>query len=393
MDNATVHASPTLRARLGKSIGYYLAFISLGLVTASLGPTLPALAERVGADLGGISILFTTSSGGYLLGSLLGGRLYDRMRGHPVLVMALLALAALLALVPAVPWLWLLALAWLLVGMAQGTLDVGGNTLLMWVHGHEVGPFMNALHFFFGVGAFLSPLIIARALELGGDVAWAYRALAALMLPALLLPALQPSPPSRAEEEGAEGQVHPLLVGLFVAFFFFYVSAESSFGGWIFTYATALGLGDGVNAAYLNSAFWGALTVGRLVAIPLSARFRPRLLLLADLLGCLAGVAIVLAGARSITAIWTGTLLTGFSMASIFPTTMSLAERRLTITGQVTSFFFVGASLGGMLLPLIIGQLFEPLGPWVTMTGILGVLLVELLLWAILGRISPQEVG
>ena len=48
------------------------------------------------------------------------------------------------------------------MGVAEGALDVGGNTLLIWVHRHKVGPFMNGLHFFFGAGAFLSPIIIAQ---------------------------------------------------------------------------------------------------------------------------------------------------------------------------------------------------------------------------------------
>ncbi len=369
-----------------KSIAYYIAFIALGLVTAALGPTLPELATRTGTDLSGISLLFTTGSLGYLLGSLLGGRLYDRMRGHPVMAAALIAQLLLLALIPGVPWLLLLAFVWFLVGAAQGTLDVGGNTLIMWVHGHAVGPYMNGLHFFFGVGATLSPLVIARAAELGGDIAWSFWVLAMLMLPAALLLLAQGSPASRTN--GEPGDVlkpnAPLLVVLFVAFFFFYVSAESSFGGWIFTYATAMQLGDRANAAYLTSAFWGALTVGRLVAIPLAVKFRPRTILLVDLLGCLVGVATVLLWPRSIAAIWAGTLLTGFSMASVFPTTMSLAERRLTITGQITSFFFAGASLGGMVLPWMIGQLFERTGPQVTMIGILSVLVIELVLWGML---------
>ena len=39
-----------------------------------------------------------------------------------------------------------------------------------------------------------------------------------------------------------------------------------------------------------------------------------------------------------------GTLGLGFANASIFPTMLNLAERRLIITGNVTSWFFVGGS-------------------------------------------------
>jgi len=75
-------------------------------------------------------------------------------------------------------------------------------------------------------------------------------------------------------------------------------------------------------------------------------------------------------------AIWGGTLGLGLSMASVFPVTITLAERRMTITGRVTSWFFVGASLGGMSLPWLIGQLFEPVGPRATMFVILSALVL-----------------
>jgi nitrate/nitrite transporter NarK len=39
----------------------------------------------------------------------------------------------------------------------------------------------------------------------------------------------------------------------------------------------------------------------------------------------------------------------------------------MKMTGQVTGLFFVGAGLGGMFLPWLIGQLFEEIGPRVTM--------------------------
>ena len=49
-----------------------------------------------------------------------------------------------------------------------------GNTLLVWVHPARVGPVMNALHFFFGLGAFLSPILIAWAMRGTGDLIHAY---------------------------------------------------------------------------------------------------------------------------------------------------------------------------------------------------------------------------
>ncbi len=193
------------RAALLKTIGYFAAFIALGMASASLGPTLPALAEQTRSSLSQISALFVARSLGYLAGSLLGGRLYDRIPGHPVMGGGLLLMAGMMGLAPVVPHLWMLVAAILALGLAEGALDVGGNTLVVWVHGDRVGPFMNALHFFFGLGAFLSPLIIAQVMLQGGGLIHAYWTVAALLLPGALWLRCVPSPaaaPAKGEAVG-----------------------------------------------------------------------------------------------------------------------------------------------------------------------------------------------
>jgi fucose permease len=395
---------PAQRAdRWPSTIGYFAVFVVLGMETSILGPTLPGLAQQTAAQLAAISYLFTGHALGYMGGSFFGGRLYDRVPGHLVVVAMLALMATVLVLVPWIPVLWLLIPAWILLGVSGGALDVGGNTLMIWVHGRQVGPFMNALHFFFGLGSFLIPIIVAQAMALSGSFPWAYRVLALLVIPVALWMARVPSPasPNAANsqadsERQAEAKTQPgvdarrtvilicLLLGL-------YVGAEAAFGGWIYTYAVALDLSDVTTAAYLTSAFWGALTVGRLLAIPLATRFRPRSILFADLTGCLLSVGILLAGSGSVTATWLGAMGLGLSMASIFPTAMSLAEHRIPITGQVTGWFLVSASIGGMLLPWLIGQLFEPIGPQLTMLAILLDLVAAMLVLIVLVRATRPQ--
>ncbi len=362
---------PADAGRIAKTIGYYVAFIGLGLAGAVLGPTLPGLAEHTQSRRDEISFLFVAHSLGYLAGSLAGGRLYDRVPGHPVMAAALAGIAVILALAPIVPLLWLLIAVFLVMGLAAGALDVGGNTLLVWVHGHRVTPFMNGLHFFWGLGAFLAPIIIAQAMLRSGDITWAYWILALLIFPAALWVLRLPSPPAQtlSKDDRAEGARY-LQIALVALFLFLCVGTELSFGGWVFSYAVVLKVATEPVAAYLTSAFWGALTAGRLLAIPIAARVRPRYILLGDVLGCLVSAGIILTWSHSLTAAWLGALGMGVSMASIFPTTISLAGRHMTITGQATGFFFVGASLGGMCLPWLIGQLFDTVGPRVVMLAI-----------------------
>jgi FHS family Na+ dependent glucose MFS transporter 1 len=385
--------NPSARA----TIGYFATFVAIGLSASVLGPTLPGLAAQTGSQLSEISLVFTAASLGYMIGSLAGGRLYDRVAGHPVVAGGLLVAAVSLALVPSIPWLWLIVIAMLFLGMATGAVDVGGNTLLVWVYGERVGPYMNSLHFFFGLGAFLSPVIIAQVLIWSGGIAWAYRFLAVLMLPAALwlFWAPSPAPPSNSPAASvastpSRATQRPLLI-LLVGLFFLYVGAESGFGGWIYSYAVALGLSNEATAAYMTSAFWGALTAGRLLSVPIASRARPRTILLADLAGCVLSVGVLVTWSSSPLAVWLGTCGLGFSMASFFPTLIALAERHMTITGRITGWFLAGSSIGGMTWPWLMGQLFVSAGPRSVMVTILIDLVLTVALFAVLTRYSARQ--
>ena len=299
----------------------------------------------------------------------MGGLAYDRRSGHPILVAMLLVMAAMLVLVPIAPVLWLAAAALVILGIAEGALDVGCNTLLVWTHGRQVGPYMNALHFFWGLGAFLSPIVIAQALIWSGDITAGYWLIAILMLPPAIMLARQPSPdreiPS-GDRPSASAQMAPVF--FILVFFFMYVGAEGSFGAWIYSYSTAMGQASKTTAAYLTSAFWGALMVGRLLSIPIAHRLRPHVILAADIMGCLASVSLLLAGRRHPhAATWVGTIGMGLFMASMFPTMIAFAEQRMTISGKLTGAFLVASALGGMSVAWLIGQVFESMGPQITM--------------------------
>jgi FHS family Na+ dependent glucose MFS transporter 1 len=311
-------------SRYSSTIAYFYAFIALGLTAAVLGPTLPTLALQTHTDLSQISLLFSARSFGYLLGSLLLGSLYDRVSGHLLMAGMLAVMAITLALVPVTAVLWLMIAIFLLLGVGEGAVDVGGNLLLVWTHRRQVGPFMNGMHFFFGLGAFLSPMIIAWVVLVTGNFHWAFWILALFVIPlALWLPRLaSPLSPSDGEE-GQPVHVQPFIILLIALFFFLYVGSEASYGGWIFSYSLEKGLANDTTAAYLTSFFWGALTVGRLASIPLAVKFKPGMLLLADLIGCLIALILILAFPGSQAAIWAGTAGVGLAMASIFPTMLS----------------------------------------------------------------------
>lgn len=372
---------------------YYLAFILLGLAVAAEGPTLLKLAEHTSSALDQISSMFLFSSFGYLVGSYAGGRLYDRLPGHRFMAAILIFLGFIITLVPLAVSRWMLFTIVLVLGLAKGALDVGCNTLLLWVHNEKVGPYMNGLHAFFGVGSFISPLVIATVLSATGDIYWVYWLFGIMAFPIALWIWSLPSPRSRAVPAHHENAPFPVLpVVTMVLCFVLYVGGEAGYGAWIYTYAFKLGFGTEVTAAYLTSAFWGSFTLGRLLGIWISTRLKPLMILVLDFAGCLLSLIVILLLRESALGLWAGTVLFGLSQASIFPTFLTLAEERMHITGTIAGLFLVGAGLGGMTLPWMIGQAFARAGAGAMMVLVLISIVLNILMLFLFTRVSTKSV-
>ena len=381
-------AEPHRSGRLSKTLAYYGAFIGLGLVLASLGPTIPGLAELTGSTLSTLSYIFAARSSGYLTGALFGGRLFDRCPGHPLLAGMLALMAICMALVPFSLSVVALTAVLFALGFGEGALDAGGNTLLVWLYPKDLGPWMNGLHFFFGVGAFISPLIVASAMGDNGSVSQAYWILAALLIPFILFIVILPSPPiaHHAGDNGSDLREHRGTILLVGGLLFSAVGAEVGYGNWVYSYALRQNLADAVTAAELTSAYWAAFTVGRLFGIPLAARTSPSRILLLCFAGIGAASIGILYSPGSHLVLWAGTCTAGVAVAPMFATIISLAEARMPISGRATGWFFVGSSTGGMSIPWIIGQLFETHGTAWTFYIVLADVFVGLVVLVIFNR-------
>ena len=377
-----------------KTILYYIVYAGLGLSVGVLGPSLLRLADNTGTTIGQVSAIFLFHSLGYLIGAVIGGRGYDRIAGHPIMSLMLVFMAITLAVTPIINVFWLLILVMLLFGTAQGALDVGDNTLLLWTYGSKVGPYMNGLHLFFGIGAFLAPVLVARSVAAGDSLNLAYWGMAVFMLiPAVGLMFMRsPSKKGGANDPVKAGEPgNTLLLGMVAVFLMFYIGMEHGITGWVFTYATTTNLLNEVSAAYVTSLFWGAFTLGRMMSIPIAIKLRPRQVLAMDLAGCFASIMILLIWPGSVTALWVSVAGTGLFAASIFPTIITFAENRMHLTGKSTSLFFVGVSVGGMFFPWLIGQCYASVGPRMVPVTIAASAGLLVLLFVVLVRKYPGK--
>lgn len=375
-----------------KFLTYAICFVSVGIGVSSLGPLLPFLADKVNVSLGQISFAFTTQNLGYMIGSVGGSWLYDRYKSHKLMVISLSVMVVVGLMIPVMSWFYALLFVLFLFGLGLGMLDVGGNLSLVWIFKSRVSPYMNAIHFSFGLGAFFTPIIIATVMSwTGGSLSWAIRALVILFCPGFI-GLLTLKSPKNSPKDGADGEQKPLNYGVVVSLillFFFTVGVQIGFGGWIFTYVSDLGIADVTAASFMTAIFWGCLTLGRLVAIPVSKKVTPASMLLFNCALLVLVLGLILIWPMSQWMMWIGSAGMGLASSLIFPTLLSFAETRMHLTGRVTGMFFLGASLGMMLLPMLLGQVFEYVGGYEVMLTLFAAAVIGLVIMIHLGSKRP----
>ncbi len=365
---------------------YYVAFLVMGLIMMTLGSTLTALSKNLNSTLDQLSYGFLFRSLGMFSGSILGGRIFDKLPGHRVLFCGLSGLALFSALVPLAPNLYLVLLLFLLQGLSASLLNVGGNTMVLWANrGRNVTPLLTGLHFSWGLGSAISPLIIEQVERWSGGIRWPYWTLSLMAIPVLVMLLRLPSPshPQVSADEKAPPLILPLAI-LVGCFFFLYTGFEASVISWINTYTTETRLGDKSAAYKLSATFLFVFTFGRLLAIFFASKFRPRTILITDFIGCFVSVGAILLWTSSVSVLWVASCVLGLSMASIFPTMLAFAERRMKLSGKLTGYLFSAASGGSMILPFLVGQFFTTIGPHVLYYVVFSALIIDCSIFIVL---------
>ena len=145
--------------RFVKTIALWTSILAIGLSFGVIGPTLLDLKTQVSRELGEVSSVLPARAGGYALGSIVMGILYDKIN---ILFFGAISMGfatVLTALLPHMSDLyWLLSL-FFLNGCFLGAFEAASSMLLLHIWGKENGPFMQAFHFFFGIGSLVAPLI------------------------------------------------------------------------------------------------------------------------------------------------------------------------------------------------------------------------------------------
>ncbi|XP_060930109.1 major facilitator superfamily domain-containing protein 4B-like [Limanda limanda] len=142
------------------TLTYWSVFFSFGLCIAFLGPTILDLQCQTNSTLSQITWVFFAQQFCLLIGSSIGGIFKKTLfRALGALFVSALVISVIFAIIPFCNNVLLLAIAMAVSGLAMGIIDTIANIQLVTIYQRDSAVFLQALHFFIGFGALVSPLI------------------------------------------------------------------------------------------------------------------------------------------------------------------------------------------------------------------------------------------
>ncbi|KAM4588347.1 major facilitator superfamily domain-containing protein 4A [Odontesthes bonariensis] len=145
---------------LRQTLTFWSVFFSFGLCIAFLGPTVLDLRCQTKSTLQQITWVFFSQQFFLLVGSSMGG-LFNKslMSSLSALFSSSLIISLVFAMIPFCHDVILLCVVMGLAGKAMGVIDTVANLQLVKLYQKDSAVFLQALHFFIGLGALVSPLV------------------------------------------------------------------------------------------------------------------------------------------------------------------------------------------------------------------------------------------
>lgn len=282
---------------------------------------------------------------------LFGGPRIDRFGSRAMLLISTLGFSFSLPLVLLAQSLQQLLAVVVLIGFANGLMDVSMNAQGITVERRRDRPIMSSLHAFFSIGGMTGAAAAALAYGLGGGIEHYLLTICILVMPPAVF-ALQGLFPD-AQAPGVKGRIlalPPRSLWLIAAFTFIAFVCEGAMFDWSAVYLRDALRSDASTAALGFGTFSAAMAAGRLLGDRIIARTgRVTILRGSALLACL-GYALALTGeSQALTFLGYG--LIGLGVANIVPILFSLAGSRKDIghgsgIAAVATAGYSGALLG-----------------------------------------------
>ena len=356
-------SSDQRRALRAPRLAVLAVFFTNGVVIGSWVVRIPAIKEKLGLGEGLLGVALLGAAVGALIAMPLVGALVSRFGSRRVVGTAALALSVSLLMPALASNLPFLVLALVMVGAANGGLDVAMNAQAVAVERGYGRPIMSSFHAAWSFGGLAGAALGGLLASQGVGPLPHFSAVAVLAGIAFVVAygALLPSA-ADASEEGTPAFARPTraLLGLGIISFCVLLG-EGAMGDWSAVYLDdTLGTGPGFAAAGY-AAFSLSMAFGRLFGDRLTELLGPATLVRSCGIIAAVGLGVALAAAQPLVALL-GCACAGAGFSVIFPTALSAAGRTEGPTGPALAAVTTAAYTGFLVGPPFIGFIAELTG-------------------------------
>ena len=377
----------------------FLMFVSSGFLALTMGSVLPGLSAEYGLSDSFSGLLLSLHSAGNLLAGLVSGLIpvYLGQKRSIILLSSLGFLGYSLITLTGLPAL--LILAFFIIGFGRGSITNFTNRQANLLSGGSPAA-TNILHACFAVGAIVAPLLFHLL-----STAYGWRAgILAVVLICLAVWCNLFRIRIKNDRMDRKDKNNTTLVFLrnpsfliLVGMMFCYLASEYAVNGWLVTYIqsreellSALSAGGMSLAAFsqtMATLLWTVMLTGRLICAAIAPRFGQKKLMMIASFGMALFYALMLR-APSVQLVAISVAGLGLCMAGICPMIYSDAALFTNTYPLATSFLLALGSLGGIVMPTLVGSLADRSGFSAGM-GAIFVTIVLLAVFSVLNVIVP----
>jgi fucose permease len=321
------------------------------------------LTFRLGPAVAGLFVAIPAI--GVIVAGMIGGALAEALGIARALSLSVLGLALSLIFIAAAPAVLVLLLGALCFGVANGLIETSGNALIVTIYPQRAVRELNLLHFFFGIGAFVSPILIAFLFSRGVSWRIGYLIPAALILCLFVILLRQPSFKAAGVEVEKGKSVwrwfrNPLVFQAWVGAFLL-LATEQGVSSWVTTYMRQEGMLLPQVASAGLAVFWLSILAGRILNARLPPGLSSKTIIIVEGMGTALSLLIVLLTPNPLMGLM-GLGLVGVFMAGIYPALLVYASSRDTsVISIISGIFVTGVGVGKLAGPMIIGLAAETL--------------------------------
>lgn len=348
----------------------YLIFISLGLPDSLLGSGWPKMQAVFSVPSSYAGYVSMTISFMTIISALLSPRMIKHFHTKWIAIVSIgLTIAGLLGFSMCSQY-WMLFIFAVPYGLGAGAIDASVNH---YVANNYSGSVMNFLHCFYGVGAVISPYIMALALKYARwneGYSWtSYIQMFILFVCIISLPLWKTN--GKEEEEDHSDSVGikealkvPAVIFTLIAFYA-YCAGEATCFLWTPSYfaGTKSGLSAETIASF-GSLIFGGLMLGRLISGFISNKLGDRRLIRIGIFVELLGIIMVFLPVESYMVAAAGFVVIGTGMGPVYPAIQHMAPANFgkKYSAAVIGLQMAAAYVGSTFMPMIFGLLQQKIG-------------------------------